>query len=177
MRGFFEPIKTAKSTSPQMAIRSMFTPSCLSNLSHEDTKGTKEHELLMLRIHSPLSDDLEQLAHDVIGGCVEVHRALGPGLLEAIYARAVAIEMTARAIPFEAERSFPVRYRGVLLCQQRLDILVANQIVVEVKSVERLDSIHVAQVLSYLHVADVRLGLLINFNESILKNGIRRVIL
>jgi GxxExxY protein len=131
----------------------------------------------MLRIQSPLSDDLERLAHDVIGCCVDVHRALGPGLLEAIYARAIAIELTASAIPFEAEKSFPVLYRGRLLCYQRLDLLVANQLVLEVKSVEHLDSIHVAQVLSYLNVAGARLGLLINFNVSILKQGIRRVIL
>jgi GxxExxY protein len=131
----------------------------------------------MLRIQSPLSDDLERLAHDVIGGCIAVHRALGPGLLEAVYARAVAIEMGVLAIPFEAEKSFPIHYRGLLLCHQRLDLLVAGQIVLEVKSVERLDSIHVAQVLSYLHVADVRLGLVVNFNVSILKDGIRRVVL
>jgi GxxExxY protein len=131
----------------------------------------------MLRIQSPLSDGLERLAHDVIGCCVDVHRALGPGLLEAIYARAIAIELRASAIPFEAEKSFPVLYRGRLLCHQRLDLLVANQLVLEVKSVEHLDSIHVAQVLSYLNVAGARLGLLINFNVSILKQGIRRVIL
>src|SRR4051812_2186247 len=114
-------------------------------------KNTKEHETLMLRIQSPLPDDLEQLAHAVIGCSVEVHRGLGPGLLEAIYARALSIELAVRAIPFEAERSFPVHYRGELLCHQRLDLLVAGQLVVEVKSVEHLGSIHVAQVLSYLH--------------------------
>ena len=131
----------------------------------------------MLRIQSPLSDDLERLAYEVIGGCVEVHRALGPGLLEAVYARALAIELAAGAIPFEAEKSFPIYYRGSLLCHQRLDLLVAGQIVLEVKSVEHLDSIHVAQILSYVRVAGVRLGLLVNFNVSILKDGIRRVIL
>ena len=131
----------------------------------------------MLRIQSPLPDELENLTHDVIGCCVDVHRALGPGLLEAIYARAVAIELKARTIPFEAERSFPVHYRGVFLCHQRLDLLVAGQLVVEVKSVEHLDSIHVAQVLSYLNVSGSRLGLLINFNVSMLKQGVRRVIL
>jgi GxxExxY protein len=131
----------------------------------------------MLRVQSSLPDDLERLAHDVIGCCVEVHRALGPGLLEAIYARALAMELTARAIPFEAEKPFPVCYRGELLCHQRVDLLADRRVIVEVKSVERLDSIHVAQVLSYLHVAGVRLGLLVNFNVSILKYGIRRVIL
>jgi GxxExxY protein len=131
----------------------------------------------MLRIHSELSDDVERLASQVIGCCVTVHRALGPGLLEAIYARAVALELTAQSIPYEPEKSFPVHYRGKLLCHQRVDLLIAKRIVVEVKSVERLDSIHVEQVLSYLHIAGVRLGLLINFNVSILKYGIRRVIL
>jgi GxxExxY protein len=131
----------------------------------------------MLKVDSPLSDNLERLAYDIIGCCLEVHRALGPGLLEGIYARALALELKAHAIPFEAEKSFPVHYRGALLCHQRLDLLVAGQAVLEVKAVERLDSIHVAQVLSYLHVAGVRLGLLINFNVSILKYGIRRVIL
>src|SRR5215467_12644894 len=131
-------------------------------ISHEDTKITKAHESFMLRVQSPLSDDLEQLASRVLGCCVQVHRALRPGLLEAIYARAVAIELAVHDIPFEAEKSFPVHYRNTLLCYQRVDLLVAKTLVVEVKSVERLDSIHVAQVLSYLHVADARLGLLIN---------------
>jgi GxxExxY protein len=131
----------------------------------------------MLRIASPLSDDVERVASEIIGCCVTVHRALGPGLLEAIYARAVALELTAQSIQYEAERSFPVHYRGRLLCHQRVDLLIARKVLVEVKSVEHLDSIHVAQVLSYLHVAGVRLGLLINFNVPILKYGIRRVIL
>jgi GxxExxY protein len=113
----------------------------------------------------------------VIGGCVAVHRALGPGLIESIYERAVVLELMALGIPFELEKPIPVRYRGTLLCHQRLDLLIADRIVLELKSVDHLDSIHVAQVLSYLRVAGVRLGLLINFNVSILKNGIRRVIL
>lgn len=131
----------------------------------------------MLRIATPLGDELESLAHRVIGCCVRVHRELGPGLLESIYSQAVVIELEASHIQFELEKAIPVRYRDKLLCHQRLDLLVENQIVLELKSVERLDSIHLAQVLSYLRVAGVRLGLLVNFNVSILKNGIRRVIL
>jgi GxxExxY protein len=131
----------------------------------------------MLKIASPLPDDIEKLAYDVIGCCVRVHRELGPGLLETIYARATVLELTASHLPFEAEKSVPVRYRGELLCHQRLDLLVADRLVLELKSVERLDSIHVAQVLSYLRISGVRLGLLINFNVSILKDGIRRIIL
>ena len=131
----------------------------------------------MLKIATPLNDELENLAHHVIGCCVEVHRALGPGLLESIYAQAVIVELRAHHIQFEVEKAIPVRYRGTVLCHQRLDMLVEGQLILELKSVERLDAIHVAQVLSYLRVADVRLGLLVNFNVSILKSGIRRVIL
>ena len=131
----------------------------------------------MLRIQSPLPDDLEVLAHDVIGCCLRVHRELGPGLLEIIYARAVVLELTACKIPFETEKAIPVHYKNELLCHQRLDLFVGGRLVLELKSVERLNSIHVAQVLSYLRVADVRLGLLINFNVPVLKTGIRRVIL
>ena len=131
----------------------------------------------MLRIQSSLPDDLEVLAHDVIGCCLQVHREMGPGLLETIYSRAVVLELMARGISFETEKSIPVRYRGELLCHQRLDLFIDGRLVVELKSVEHLNSIHVAQVLSYLRVADVRLGLLINFNVPILKTGIRRVVL
>jgi GxxExxY protein len=130
----------------------------------------------MMRIQTPLSDDVERLAHDVIGCCVEVHRALGPGLLEAIYSRAVAIELISSGIPFEVEKSVPVEYRGALLCHQRVDLLVNERLVLELKSVDGFHSIDVAQLISYLRVADVRLGLLINFNVPILKQGIKRVI-
>ncbi len=131
----------------------------------------------MLRIESSLPDEVEQLAERVIGCCVRVHRELGPGLLESIYARAVALELKITGIPFESEKPLPMHYRGEILCYQRLDVLVGGRIVLEMKSVERLDSIHVAQVLSYLRVAHVRLGLLVNFNVPMLKYGIRRVIL
>ncbi len=106
----------------------------------------------MLRIQSPLPDELERLAHDVLGCCIEVHRQLGPGLIEGIYARAVAMEMAACGISCEAEKPIPVHYRGALPCHQRLDLLVGGQIVVELKAVE---CIHV----------------------PVLKAGIRRVIL
>ncbi len=146
--------------------------------NHEDTKDTEEHEDIHLpAIHSPVPEEVDHLAHDVIGACITVHRALGPGLVEMIYERAVALELTARRIPFELEKAVPVRYRGELLCYQRLDLLVAGKLVVELKAVVRLDPIHMAQVLSYMRIADVRLGLLVNFNVPILKYGIRRVIL
>ncbi len=83
----------------------------------------------MLRIPTPLSDDLEALVHDTIGCCIEVHREPGPGLLESIYARAICLELRAAGIAFEREKTFPVIYRGELLCEQRLDFVVAGHIV------------------------------------------------
>jgi len=131
----------------------------------------------MLKIVSPLSEELEQLAHDVIGCCLTVHKELGPGLLESVYPKAVAIELEDRGISFEMEKALRVNYRGRLLCHQRLDLFVDGRIVVELKSVELVHPIHVAQVLSYLRLTGARLGLLINFNVPMLNRGIRRVIL
>jgi GxxExxY protein len=131
----------------------------------------------MLKIISPLPEELEQLAHDVIGCCLTVHQELGPGLLESVYPRAVAMEFEGRGIPFEMEKSLRVNYQGRLLCHQRLDMFVDSRIVLELKSVELLHPIHVAQVVSYLRLTGARLGLLINFNVPMLKQGIRRVIL
>jgi GxxExxY protein len=131
----------------------------------------------MLRIASPLSADLQDLIEKILGCCVAVHRELGPGLLESIYARAVRMELEARDIRVEAEKVIPVHYRDRLLCNQRLDLLVDGRVVLEIKSVDALHPIHMAQVLNYLRIAGARVGLLINFNVSVLKWGIRRVIL
>jgi len=131
----------------------------------------------MLRIASPLSADLEDLIEKILGCCVAVHRELGPGLLESIYARAVRMELEARDIRVEVEKVIPVHYRDRLLCNQRLDLFVDGRVVLEIKSVDALHPIHMAQVLNYLRIAGARVGLLINFNVSVLKWGIRRVIL
>lgn len=131
----------------------------------------------MLRVHTTLSDETEDLVTKVIGCCIAVHRALGPGLLEMIYSRAVSIEFDAVGLGYVREKEIPVFYRGQLICRQRLDIVVADQVLLEVKAVEQLASVHHAQVLSYLRVARLRVGLLINFNVPVLKDGIRRVVL
>ena len=131
----------------------------------------------MLRITSPLSEELEGLVHKTIGCCIDVHRALGPGLLESIYSRAVCIEPSEAGIPFEAEKHFPVMYRRHLLCHQRLDLIVDAQIVLEIKSVEHLSSVHRAQLLNYLHVSRLHVGLLLNFNVAVLQDGLKRVVL
>jgi GxxExxY protein len=131
----------------------------------------------MLHVHSTLPEDLEQLIHDTIGCCIAVHRALGPGLLEVIYSRAVALELGAAGITFDRERTYPVSYRGQLLCEQRLDFVVGSRIVVEIKSVDHLTSLHDAQILNYMRVARVRAGLLMNFNVPVLRDGLKRKVL
>jgi GxxExxY protein len=131
----------------------------------------------MLRIPSSLSDELEKLIYDTIGCCIAVHRALGPGLLEHIYSKAVCLELTAAGISFEQEKSYPVIYRGELLCEQRLDFVVDGEIVLEIKSVEQLAPIHHSQLLSYMRVAKLRAGLLMNFNVAVLQDGLNRKVL
>ena len=130
-----------------------------------------------LRISSNLPDDLESLVRQTIGCCLAVHRELGPGLLESVYPRAIAMELASRGIKYSREKTIPIRYRGILICNQRIDIFVDNRLVLEVKSVERLNPIHVAQVINYLRVTGARVGLLVNFNVPILKQGIRRIVL
>src|SRR6266566_2504787 len=125
----------------------------------------------MLKLPSHLSDELEELIYRTIGCCITVHRALGPGLLETIYTRAICLELEAENISFEWEKLYPVIYRGRLLCQQRLDFVVEGQLALEIKSVDQLNPIHAAQLLSYLRVAKLSAGLLMNFNVPILQDG------
>jgi GxxExxY protein len=130
-----------------------------------------------LRVVSPLPADLEMLVNQTIGALLDVHRELGPGMAEGVYSRACTIELGMRGIPFEAEKSIPVMYRGRFLCHHRLDLFVDRRLIVEIKSVERIHPVHVAQVVSYLRVTGARVGLVVNFNVPVLKDGIRRVIL
>jgi GxxExxY protein len=131
----------------------------------------------MLRVQSPLPSDLEDIVHRTIGCCVDVHRVLGPGLLESPYSKAAAIELSANGITFEREKEYLVTYRGQPVCQHRIDFVVGGRLLLELKAVDRLTDIHRAQVLSYLRVSRLPVGLLINFNEVVLKNGIKRIIL
>jgi GxxExxY protein len=131
----------------------------------------------MLRVPTPLSDETEAIVHKTIGCCIAVHRVLGPGLLESICSRAVCIELEHAGLPFECERRVPVFYREQLLCHQRLDIVVAEQVLLEIKSVDRLNPVHHAQVLTYLRLAGFRVGLLVNFNVPILQEGLKRIVL
>ena len=118
---------------------------------------------------------VNQITEAIIGGAIEVHRALGPGLLESVYEECLCRELVLRQIPFRRQYSLPVQYKGLRLdCGYRLDLLVADTVVVEIKAVEKLMPIHEAQLLTYLKLGHWKVGLLINFNEPVLKRGIRR---
>jgi GxxExxY protein len=114
----------------------------------------------------------------IIGSAIEVHRVLGPGLLESAYEECLSRELSLRNVPFERQRPLPVDYKGVRLdCGYRLDLLVAETVVVEIKAVEALLPIHEAQLLTYLRLGGWQVGLLINFNVPVLRDGIRRRVL
>jgi GxxExxY protein len=120
---------------------------------------------------------LDKLAHAVIGAAIEVHRHLGPGYLEEVYQAALELELKLQGIPFEPQKSISVSYKGHPIGEGRLDFLVDGILVVELKAVDALADIHKAQVISYLKATGLHLGLLINFNVPILKNGLKRIIL
>jgi GxxExxY protein len=118
-----------------------------------------------------------ELSQLVIGSAMRVHSALGPGLLESAYAASLAYELAQSGLHVEAQKPLPLIYHSVQLeCGYRLDLLVEGKLIIEVKSVEALADIHLAQVLTYLRLSDLRLGLLLNFNGVHMKDGIRRVV-
>ena len=122
------------------------------------------------------SAELDELARAVIGAAIEVHRTLGPGLLESLYENALAEELRLRRIPFRRQVIIPMVYKDVAIGDARVDLLVADQLVVELKSVRQFDDAHVGQVLGYLRAGGYQLGLLINFNVGRLRDGIKRLI-
>ena len=120
---------------------------------------------------------LNEITEKIIGSAIEVHRALGPGLLESSYEECLAREFELREINFERQKPLPIVYKDLKLeCGYRLDFLVENQIIVELKSVDEINPIFLAQVLTYLRLLDKQVGLLINFNVPVLKNGIKRIV-
>ncbi|MBI5426744.1 MAG: GxxExxY protein [Nitrospinae bacterium] len=121
--------------------------------------------------------EIDELAHTVIGAAIEVHRVLGPGYLENVYEEALAVELRLRNIPYERQKGLAVDYKGHAVGEGRLDLLVGGRLLVELKAVEALAPVHTAQVISYLKVLRLPLGLLINFNVSALKGGIKRIVL
>lgn len=121
-------------------------------------------------LHAPLTSQ-------IVGCAIEVHRTLGPGLLESVYEAALVIEFELHGLSFHRQCGLPLYYKGHLVSEHRPDLIVEDAVIVEVKSVKHLEPIHIAQVLTYLRVTGHRVGLLLNFNSAVMKQGIRRVAL
>ena len=124
-----------------------------------------------------MRDRLNEITEAIIGAAIEVHRVLGPGLLESAYEACLAFELAQRGLRVEQQKPLPVVYREVKLdAGYRLDLVVEDTVIVEIKAVDRLERIHEAQLLSYLRLSGYRIGLLINFNVTLLKNGLKRIV-
>jgi GxxExxY protein len=120
----------------------------------------------------------DPLTQQVIGAAIEVHRVLGPGLLESAYEECLCLELSLRGIPFHRQVPLPIAYKGVTLeCGYRMDLVVPERLVIEVKTVEKILSVHEAQLLTYLRLSGIKTGLLINFHTAMIKDGIRRMVL
>ena len=119
--------------------------------------------------------EFDDLSYRVIGCAIEVHKNLGPGLLESSYEKCLAYELSSNNIPYKQQLALPIKYKSIEIdCAYRLDLLVADNLIVELKSVSYLTAIHEAQILTYMKLANIQTGLLINFNEVTLKKGIKR---
>jgi GxxExxY protein len=122
------------------------------------------------------SAEVDRLAHEVIGAAIEVHRVLGPGLPEAAYEEALGVELTLRGIPFARQAPIDLLYKGHPVGKGRIDLLVGGALIVELKAVEAISDVHKAQVISYLKMTGHSLGLLVNFNVPVLRDGIKRIV-
>ena len=123
------------------------------------------------------TERLNAISHQVIGAAMEVHRAMGAGLLEVVYAECLAMELGFRGLKVEREVPVPLVYKGCSVRHTfRLDLLVEGELVVEVKAVDELSSVHQAQLLTYLKLTGLRLGMLMNFNVAVMREGVKRVV-
>ena len=121
--------------------------------------------------------DINALSNTIIGAAIEVHKTLGPGLLESIYEECLGLELELRGLSIERQKPLLVTYKGKKLqCVYRLDLVVEKQIIIELKSCENIEPIHKAQLLTYLKLSDLRLGLLLNFNVPLMRDGITRIV-
>ena len=130
----------------------------------------------MEKTFAPIPAETEHVANAVIGAAIEVHRQLGPGFIERIYQEALCLELDARGLAFERERAVVVHYRGTPIPGQRIDLIVANRVLVELKAATRIDAASEAKVISYLRTTELRLGLLLNFNGRTLASGLKRIV-
>ena len=144
--------------------------------NHKDTKDTKEKDKKVLTEHEKSSDG-KPISYKIIGAAIEVHRMLGAGLLESVYEDALCIELDLQNIKYERQKLIELEYKGRRISNLVPDLIVENSVIVELKSVQTLEQIHTAQVLTYLKLTNLRTGLLINFNVTVLKDGIKRIVL
>ena len=121
--------------------------------------------------------ELNEITEKIIGCAIEVHKHLGPGLLETIYEKALCYELDENNVIYEKQIVAPVIYKGIVLGEYRVDLVVEKEIIVELKATEKMNPVYEAQVLSYLKMTNKKLGLLINFNVPVLRSGIKRIIL
>ncbi len=129
-------------------------------------------------MHRPIPEETERIASEVLNASFAVHSALGPGLLESVYEKCLAYELDKRGIKHKTQLEVPIKYDGHCIdANLRIDLLVESQLIVELKSVDQLLPIHDAQLLTYLRITNLRLGLLLNFNNQYLKSGIKRIVL
>jgi GxxExxY protein len=157
----------------------------MKDLNHEEREGREGREdghsssvrLPATRPDSPLSTEAEWVMRRTIGCAIAVHRVLGPGCLESIYRKAMCVELQRRNLAYELERPIRVNYRDVEIPGQRVDLIIEGQIVVELKSIVRLDDVHRAQVISNLRTTGLKGGLLVNFRVRLLKDGLQRIVL
>ena len=116
--------------------------------------------------------DINELSSKIIGAAIEVHKALGPGLLESAYEECLAHELSLRGLVFERQKPVPIKYKGINLdCGYRLDMVVENRIILELKACNQIEPIHEAQLLTYLKLTGIQLGLLLNFNVPVMRDG------
>lgn len=126
-------------------------------------------------MHEP-EQEADRAAYRVIGAAIAVHRALGPGFLENVYESALCVELQQRAIAFERQKVVPLLYRDRHIANHRLDLVVSGRVIIELKAVDLIAPIHIAQMISYLTATHLQLGLLINFRVPVLKHGIHRIV-
>ena len=137
-------------------------------MNHKDTKAQRE----------TISNDLNELSRQVVDAVFHIHKALGPGLLESVYEACLCHELKKRGIAFQQQVVLPVVYDGLEIATGlRLDLWVESKLIVELKAVEKLHEVHKAQMMTYMKLTETRLGLLVNFNVPVIKDGIKRIIL
>ncbi len=143
-----------------------------SIIYHEEHEGYEENN------KNENNVKFDELSNKFIGLAIEVHKELGPGLLENTYKQCLAYELSHAKINFQVEAELPVQYKNLRIsCGYRIDLLIENQLIIELKSVDKIHPIHEAQILTYMKLSKIGIGLLINFNEKILKDGIKRFVL